>query len=500
MSPSQAYPLCPLFEVLLAVPRPLTVQQLHHVLLLSPDWRYGEDMSSFRTLLKRLSPYIAVSGVLPPGSGRGSREEVSIQHESFATWLRGGGLACCIARGHTLMGAWIMRHLAAARYGFSLPCDGGGLRITGKLRHVGSVQMGGAEGEEHVAMLFSDMRGTLCLSAAAESGGTGSDENLDEEVPANEAVYEALFHIARCGVPILLCLRPPPIPTLSAPPPLPPSCPHTHTHTRMTSPYDLTACPCQPKPPHISFFRCESPLTVAFFVSRSDAYNINCSGVVRLLLDFFGGLGLAADAQGANLRTPLHLAAEAGDTLAVELLVQNLPAMPLASLSARDDAGQAALHLASSEGHGSAVQALLAADRVASGQLLPKGMLSPASTPPNLRALRGRGHVHASDVHGGDTDYEPAGVSSKDNNRRTALHLAALGGQPGVVELLLDAGASVAAVDIRRRTPLHLAAIAGEVEAVELLMAGGSPADVSRTDYLGRTPLHWAAREGHIEV
>ena len=56
-----------------------------------------------------------------------------------------------------------------------------------------------------------------------------------------------------------------------------------------------------------------------------------------------------------------------------------------------------------------------------------------------------------------------------------ALHAAVRGGHGGVVNDLLDSGASVAAQDAENgRTPLHVAAIEGLQEMVQLLIVKGA--------------------------
>lgn len=74
--------------------------------------------------------------------------------------------------------------------------------------------------------------------------------------------------------------------------------------------------------------------------------------------------------------------------------------------------------------------------------------------------------------------------------RRSALHYAALSGQPKIVEALLEASADVNCSDTDGRTPLHLAALKGHDDCVRLLMKYG--ADVLYEDSHGRIPLDLA--------
>lgn len=61
-----------------------------------------------------------------------------------------------------------------------------------------------------------------------------------------------------------------------------------------------------------------------------------------------------------------------------------------------------------------------------------------------------------------------------DENRITALHMAADRGNSVIVQMLLNAGANVNAQDINDDTPLHNAALCGHKEVVELLLNKGA--------------------------
>jgi ankyrin repeat protein len=80
----------------------------------------------------------------------------------------------------------------------------------------------------------------------------------------------------------------------------------------------------------------------------------------------------------------------------------------------------------------------------------------------------------------------------------TCLHVAAQRGHIKLVELLLQAGATVDARNEARRTPLHHAAHGGALEVARILVARG--ADVMARDEVDATPLHSAAKKGHHEV
>ena len=170
------------------------------------------------------------------------------------------------------------------------------------------------------------------------------------------------------------------------------------------------------------------------------ATHMRCSQVVDVLL--IAGTEVEACLDG---KTPLMVSAEIGDCETAGVLLDKG-----ASMGAKDNEKQTALHLAARSGHSTVV-----------GLLIDRG----------------------------------ADKEAKDNKGRTALHLAAVSGQEGNARLLLDQGAEIKASDAERQTPLHLAAANGRDSFVALLMNRGISMEVE--DKYGWQALHTAAWNGH---
>lgn len=81
-----------------------------------------------------------------------------------------------------------------------------------------------------------------------------------------------------------------------------------------------------------------------------------------------------------------------------------------------------------------------------------------------------------------------------DDQGRSALMIAARGGDDRVVQALIDQGANVDALDVARRSALWYAAATESPPAVQLLLACKALADAA--DSLGNTPLMAAISAG----
>eukprot|EP01137_Pigoraptor_chileana_P011401 Opistho-2@62209 len=91
-----------------------------------------------------------------------------------------------------------------------------------------------------------------------------------------------------------------------------------------------------------------------------------------------------------------------------------------------------------------------------------------------------------------------ADLSSVNNRRCTALHIASEHGHTAVAVLLLDRGANVNAVEGSGCTALHVASANGHTAVVALLLDRGADANAMETER--RTALHLASQEGHVDI
>lgn len=86
----------------------------------------------------------------------------------------------------------------------------------------------------------------------------------------------------------------------------------------------------------------------------------------------------------------------------------------------------------------------------------------------------------------------------RDHQGRTALHYAALGGNPELVDRILTAGVSVDVADREGLTPLMNAVREGHVPTAHMLLAAGASPDVA--DGEGVTALMIAVSKGHVPM
>jgi ankyrin repeat protein len=201
---------------------------------------------------------------------------------------------------------------------------------------------------------------------------------------------------------------------------------------------------------------------------------------VRVMLEL-GGNPLAQTTLGTT--TPLHMAANAGHSEIVKLLVQEMGAVDLATQTAD---GGTPLHRAAAAGHVRTVKLLLELGS-------------------DVHALtkQGSSPLHAAAAGGNLATVKlllesGANMHAQDNVGCRPLHTAVVYGQLDTVKLLLELGANMHALCNDEGTPLHAAAAYGQLDTVKLLVDMGSSVLARTTD--GRTPLHFAEHKGHEAI
>ncbi|XP_047053873.1 protein VAPYRIN-like [Lolium rigidum] len=205
-----------------------------------------------------------------------------------------------------------------------------------------------------------------------------------------------------------------------------------------------------------------SSLSAAHLDSAASITGSAAAGAIRLRV-FFGGPYL------------LRLAADAGDSAAVRLILRRQP------------------------------------------QLLP--VLQPEALMPDTEQWA---PLHAAAARGDCEEVRrlgPEALAARDKDGRTALHVAAAAGEVEAVAELVEMGADAASADARGKTPLDVARDKGYKEVVdilqrwELVMTAARRGDLQslqlllskRTgirgrDQYGLTALHMAAIKGHCDV
>nr|BAK05268.1 predicted protein [Hordeum vulgare subsp. vulgare] len=198
---------------------------------------------------------------------------------------------------------------------------------------------------------------------------------------------------------------------------------------------------------------------------------------------------------------PLHAAAARGDYGEVRRLGQE-------ALAVRDKDGRTALHVAAAAGEAEAVAELvdMGADSAAAD--------ARGRTP--LDVAREKGYKEVVDVlqrwelvmtaaRRGDLRSlelllaKRTGLRGRDQYGLTALHVAAIKGHCDAIALLAGSGCmDVECEDVEGHRPLHLAVEGGCADAVDLLLDMG--ADVHARTKRGATPLHMADTMGYDDI
>lgn len=90
-------------------------------------------------------------------------------------------------------------------------------------------------------------------------------------------------------------------------------------------------------------------------------------------------------------------------------------------------------------------------------------------------------------------------LNARNEQRQTALHLAAFGGHVSVVRAIANTGLADPSVqDIRQETPLHLSAEGGSAETTEILLQAGAIPFLA--DLKGKTAVEVAARGNFVTL
>ena len=208
---------------------------------------------------------------------------------------------------------------------------------------------------------------------------------------------------------------------------------------------------------------------------------IGDDAMVRVLQNFNAN----ADVIDKKERTALHVAAEYGHTVIVEILVEKFRA----NVHMRTKDGSTLMHLAAEHGYADTVLAFIKRG-------VPLHMPNKSGTL-CLHAAAANGHVKV--VKTLIKKGSPVDVRTKDGY--TALHLAVLNGQPEIIQVLLGFGAKV---DLRgglaREAPLHIAARMPEgLQCAEMLLKSGAVVN-NQSEETWETPLHVSARYGFLEL
>ncbi|KAK7888960.1 hypothetical protein WMY93_024520 [Mugilogobius chulae] len=200
------------------------------------------------------------------------------------------------------------------------------------------------------------------------------------------------------------------------------------------------------------------------------------------LLLLTAGAQINASAQDGV--TPLHVACQHGNQEIVASLLKNK-----VQIEAADKLGRTALHWASVCPKESSVLNILLSSKVNANALD-----NEKKSALHLAAMEGRlEHVTSLLSH-------KAKVGAKDKNGSTPMHYAAAGGHTSIVSALLQSlkNKSVDERNTWKKTPLHVAAEKGHDTVVSLLLEAG--ANINSKDQSKDTPLHCAVRGGHQEV
>ena len=186
-----------------------------------------------------------------------------------------------------------------------------------------------------------------------------------------------------------------------------------------------------------------------------------------------------------SFQTALHLAAGAGETGVVSLLLE-----AGADVEVPDGLGELALHKAAEAGRRAVVRLLLL-----HGANVDAPRQSDGATALHLAAYTGQGDVCRL------LALEGADVEARTPKGQTALHFAAISGyvhETNAVDMLVRHGGDIDALDGMGWTPMMHAVMAYQPRMLDKLLALG--ADVTARDVAANTALHHAMHYGHEDM
>ncbi|PIG85595.1 hypothetical protein AARAC_007318 [Aspergillus arachidicola] len=195
---------------------------------------------------------------------------------------------------------------------------------------------------------------------------------------------------------------------------------------------------------------------------------------------------------GLNIvaETPLHIAARVGNRDMAQILLQHG-----ADIHALDDRGRTPLHLAASRDwyNGSIDQR---------GDFVLQLLLDWGADVHSRCGHRGTTALMRATSFGYDKGVRSllkhGAVDSADARGMTSLHRAASSGHLGILQLLLEIGSDANSKDENGKTALHLAVCNNEGETTKCLVAHHQT-NSHATDNEGLTALHYASKKGHYQ-
>lgn len=204
------------------------------------------------------------------------------------------------------------------------------------------------------------------------------------------------------------------------------------------------------------------------------------SFVAKLLIDQNHAFGV--NARTSDGSTPTHLAARKGHLELIQLLIKYG-----ADVSMANDSGNTPLHDAAYSGNEETVRLLIkqeAKHSIISDDCF-AAMYNNACSGGIVEIVRFLAH-------------DKSGLEMEVDGGWSPFQLAFRQRRADSVQLLLDAGTTLAAKTTQGRTPLHAAAVSGHTTVVELCL--DSRAVINEADVKGNTPLINASYGGHINT